>query len=146
MSCATAAAALTIWLAAAGPADLSGAGPAPPAVAQEPLFADIVRRARRLKEEAEGLRRGGRPAPADFAPAIRDLSALDMQAHVVLRERGVDGDLKCILKGIAEDLPAKLAAVEAATTPAARDAALADMVYLLNDNVEVITAPPALPA
>ena len=141
MSCA-AAAALTIWLAAAGPADLSGPGAAPPAVAQEPLFADIVRRAGRLKAEAESLRRDGRPAPAGFAPAIRDLSALDMQAHLVLRERGVDGDLKCILKGIAEDLPVKLSELQAASDQKSRDRALRDMAYLLNDNVEVLTAPP----
>ena len=53
-----------------------------------------------------------------------------------------DGDLKCILRGIAEDIPLKLDAVEAATSPAARATALSELTYLLNDNVEVVTAPP----
>ena len=61
---------------------------------------------------------------------------------MVLKERGTDGDLKCILRGIAEDIPVKIAAVEAATTPAERRLALEELHYLLNDNVEVITAPP----
>ncbi len=66
-----------------------------------------------------------------------------MYGHVTLKERGTDGDLKCILKGISEDLPLKLDAIVKAATPQARSAAIVDMAYLLNDNVEVITAPPA---
>jgi hypothetical protein len=65
-----------------------------------------------------------------------------MQGHLILAERGTDGDLKCILRGIAEDIPVKLDAVEQATTPEARALALSELSYLLNDNVEVITAPP----
>jgi hypothetical protein len=61
---------------------------------------------------------------------------------VTLKERGAVDDLKCILRGISQDLPEKLKAVGAATTIKAQDLALRDMVYLLNDNVEVITAPP----
>ena len=45
-----------------------------------------------------------------------------------------------------EDLDVKLKALETATAQADRDAALRDMAYLLNDNVEVITAPPQAPA
>ena len=146
MSC-DAAAAIVLWLAAASPGAAQGLSPQPVApvgaVALEPLFADIVARAKHLRAEAEALRRDGRAAPADFKAQIRELSDLDMKGHVTLRERGVDGDLKCILKGISQDLPEKLAAMDAAATPKDRDLALADMVYLLNDNVEVITAPPA---
>jgi hypothetical protein len=65
-----------------------------------------------------------------------------MQAHLILKERGTDGDLKCILRGISEDIPKKLEAVETAATPAARAVALEELSYLLNDNVEVITTPP----
>lgn len=65
-----------------------------------------------------------------------------MQGHLILKERGTDGDLKCILRGISEDMPKKVAALEAAATPTERRAALDDLAYLLNDNVEVITAPP----
>jgi hypothetical protein len=71
------------------------------------------------------------------------LAEMDMQGHRRLAERGTDGDLKCILRGIAEDLPLKLSAVEASPEGAKRDAALTDLGYLLRDNVEVITAPPA---
>ena len=77
-----------------------------------------------------------------FAASIGELSALDMKGHVTLRDRGAVDDLKCILRGIAVDLPDKLAAMGAARTVKDQDLALRDMVYLLNDNVEVITAPP----
>ena len=57
------------------------------------------------------------------------------------KERGTDGDLKCILRGISQDLPLKLQAVDAAAVGPARDAALTDLFYLLRDNVEVIITP-----
>jgi hypothetical protein len=77
-----------------------------------------------------------------FSRDIAALSDLDMQGHVSLRDRGVVDDLKCILRGISQDLPVKLKEVAEAKTAKARDLALRDMAYLLNDNVEVITAPP----
>ncbi|PTT75537.1 hypothetical protein DBR41_26170, partial [Pseudomonas sp. HMWF010] len=83
---------------------------------------------------------------AGFEVRIGELSALDMKGHLTLKERGAVDDLKCILRGISQDLPDKLAAMQAATTIKAQDLALRDMVYLLNDNVEVITAPPTPPA
>lgn len=143
MSCDIAAAAV-LWLAAAtsAPAPVQAAAP-PPAVAHEPLFADIVERAGWLKVEVEGFRtRPGAPINDQFRRRVAELAELDMKGHVALAERKIDGDLKCILKGIAQDLPVKLQALEAATDPKARDMALRDMAYLLNDNVEVITAPP----
>ena len=140
MSCEAVAAAALLWL-AAGPA-AAPAGAPPTAVAQEPLFADIVARAGALKTEVDGYRAAGRAPAADFAGRIGELAALDMKGYVALRDRGIDSDLKCILRGIAEDLPVKLAELEKATDPKARDLALRDMAYLLNDNVEVITAPP----
>lgn len=123
-------------------------------VAQEPMFADIIARARRLKAETDAYRAAGLAQAATAAPlndfalfetAVADLAALDMKGHVELAARGVDGDLKCILKGISQDLPVKLADLKAAKTGAAQDLALRDMAYLLDDNVEVITAPPAPP-
>jgi hypothetical protein len=149
MSC-DAAAAIYLRLAAATPqggaaATLPPAAAPPAAVAQEPLFADIVRRASRLRSEVEGLRKSDRAPSKDFATRVQELSDLDMQGHITLRERGGDGDLKCILKGISQDLPLKLEALGAAKTPKERDYALSEMGYLLNDNVEVITAPPAPP-
>lgn len=121
------------------------AAEAPVSVAGEPLFADIVARSGALKGVVQGWIEAGAVNQADF-PGFRtraaELAALDMQGHVVLRERGTDGDLKCILRGISEDIPVKIAALEAAATPAERRVALDELHYLLNDNVEVITAPP----
>lgn len=144
MSCDAVASAALLWLAAMGPGDAMKPELVmpPPAVALEPLFADIVKRAGALKDEVDAFRSGGKVLPADFAKAVGELSELDMKGHLTLAERGTDGDLKCILKGIAQDLPVKLAAVQGAKDEAARQEALTDMSYLLRDNVEVITTPP----
>jgi hypothetical protein len=80
-----------------------------------------------------------------FQKEIAALADLDQQSSTTLAQRGTDGDLKCILKGIAQDLPKKLDELMKAADPKAKDVALRDMAYLLNDNVEVITAPPAPP-
>lgn len=148
MSCDAVASAAVLWLAAMAPQEpMKPELTMPPsAVALEPLFADIVRRAGALKLEVEAFRRDEKPLSPDFADKVAELSELDMKGHQTLAARGTDGDLKCILRGIAEDLPLKLAAIKMAQDPAAKDEALADMVYLLNDNVEVITAPPQPPA
>lgn len=145
MSCSAAAMLSALWLAAA-PASAAGPGAAaPPSMAQEPLFAEIVSRAGALKAEVEAFKGGASPIPDAFKQKIGQLAALDMEAHRTLAARNLDGDLKCILRGIAEDLPLKLKALEAAGAGKARDEAIADMGYLLNDNVEVITAPPIAP-
>jgi hypothetical protein len=123
---------------------------APASVAGEPLFTDIVGRAGRLKSQVDAYRKGlagaseaiTLPQFDQFSEAITELSLLDEKGHGVLVARGSTDDLKCILHGISQDLPAKLAAVVAAKTGHDQDAALRDMSYLLNDNVEVITAPP----
>jgi len=144
MSCSAVASAGLLWLAAA---TSNGAGPAPApppaALQQEPLFVDIVARAGRLKAEVAAFRNAA--VSQGFKGEVAELSALDMKAHILLKERGTDGDLKCILKGISEDLPLKLKVLEDAATAPARETAVTDMAYLLNDNVEVITAPPAPP-
>ena len=149
MSCGIALAAALILadpnvaLAAAEPAAVAGA---PVSVASEPLFADIVARASALKALSQSFSPDATPAGwSDFRTQATTLAGLDMQGHLILAERGTDGDLKCILRGISEDLPLKLKAVEEAANASARDAALTDLAYLLNDNVEVITAPPAPP-
>jgi hypothetical protein len=159
MSCDAAAAAF-LFLASASP---SGPAPgpipavatAPSSVAAEPLFADIVARAARLKTEVDAYRTPELKASAAavrlpafdaFQARIGELSELDMKGHLELAKTGQDGDLKCILKGISQDLPLKLKDLMQAGTGAAEDAALRDMSYLLRDNVEVITAPPAPPA
>jgi hypothetical protein len=155
MSCDVAVAAFLLF-AQAGPAAQPAPAPAvasaPVSVAGEPLFADIVSRAGRLKGEVEAYRHtvaGANDALTlpdfnQFSDDITQLAALDQKGHEVLVARGTTDDLKCILHGISQDLPlpAKLAAVVAAKTGHDQDTALRDMSYLLNDNVEVITAPP----
>ena len=128
-----------VALAAAEPAAVAGA---PISIAAEPLFADIVSRAGSLKTVVDGW---NGVMPSDFAAfrtRAEELAALDLQGHLILKERGTDGDLKCILRGISEDIPLKLTAVETASDAAARATALSELSYLLNDNVEVITTPP----
>ncbi|SFS35300.1 hypothetical protein [Brevundimonas viscosa] len=127
---------------------------APVSVAGEPLFADIVARSGQLHGLVRGWMADGAAESDGFAAgpeftAFRaravELAALDMQGHLVLKERGTDGDLKCILRGIAEDMPKRLEAVETAGSATERRVALDELAYLLNDNVEVITAPPQPP-
>ncbi len=139
-----------VALAAAQP-PVAASASAPVSVAGEPLFVDIVTRSTTLKTMVEGWGTSGLidqdgflngAAFADFKVQANALAEMDMQGHLILKERGTDGDLKCILRGISEDMPKKVAAVETATTPAERRVALDELAYLLNDNVEVITAPP----
>lgn len=160
MSCDAVAFSAMLWMASFNPGQAAGPAPAvaqqpvvPQSVAGEPLFQDIVKRAKELKAQTEAYRKtlaGADPTAAAkalkgfdaFSTKIGDLSALDMKGHVTLKERGAVDDLKCILRGISQDLPEKLTAVGAAKTIKDQDMALRDMTYLLNDNVEVITAPP----
>ncbi|WP_184715899.1 hypothetical protein [Caulobacter sp.] len=160
MSCDAVAFSAMLWMASFNPGQTAGPAPAviqqpavPQSVAGEPLFQDIVKRAAQLKAQTEAYRKalaGGDPAAGAkplkgfdaFSAKIGALSALDMKGHISLRDRGAVDDLKCILRGISQDLPEKLTAMGAAKTLKDQDLALRDMVYLLNDNVEVITAPP----
>jgi hypothetical protein len=139
------------------PASYTEAAPAPtPAlgVASEPLYADIIARATRLEAQVTVLRTPAlkaspTPLPLPGFAALKAeaaaLAELDMQGHRDLAARGTDGDLKCILRGISEDMPGKIAAVEAAASGAAQDLALDELRHLLIDNREVIKAPPAPP-
>jgi hypothetical protein len=148
MSCDAAASLAFLWLASTSPmqpVSLQLVSAPVSAVAQEPLFVDIVKRAGKLKAAVAAFQGNDKPISEAFKTQVGELSALDMQGHLTLAKRGTDGDLKCILRGISQDLPLKLAAVTSAADRKARDAALKEMSYLLNDNVEVITAPPAPP-
>jgi hypothetical protein len=154
MTCAIALAASLLLTDPVGPAAAAQPAPAaaaPVSVAGEPLFADIIARSARLKAVVDGWSASGAADAAGFVTGpdftafkaqTVELAALDMQGHVTLRERGTDGDLKCILRGISEDMPRKVAAIESAADAHARHTALEELAYLLNDNVEVITAPP----
>jgi hypothetical protein len=153
MSCDVASAAFLMFAALTGPSDArlqNAALETPSLVASQPLFADIVSRAGKLKSQVEGYRSqvtgsgGVAPLPGQdaFAAEIAKLSAMDQQGSDWLKTHSSDGDLKCILHGISQDLPVKLQAVKDAKTAHDEDLALRDMMFLLRDNVEVITAPP----
>lgn len=150
MSCDAVALAATLWMASATPMAASPAPAvavsAPSSVASEPLFLDIVKRADALKAQVDGWKGKEGPLPGfdGFAARIGELSGLDMQAHLLLAKRGTDGDLKCILRGISQDLPVRLKEVEMAADQRSRDMALKEMFWLLRDNVEVITTPPSV--
>jgi hypothetical protein len=155
MSCDVALAAFLVFAqagpaAAAPPPMAAVADVAPASVAGEPLFKDIVGRAGALKSQVDAYRKSVAgaseaitlPQFGQFSQSVTELSLLDQKGHEVLVARGSKDDLKCILHGISQDLTAKLAAVVAAKTGHDQDLALRDMSFLLNDNVEVITAPP----
>ena len=154
MSCDVAVAALYLALA---PSSMDAASLRPPTLviaapsgarglAAEPLYATIVRQAARLKQTVDQLaRQDDASAPIRLKPGVEALSALDMKAHLDLAARGADGDLKCILKGISVDLGVRLARLAEAADKTARHSALVEMSYLLRDNIEVFTAPPAPP-
>jgi len=157
MSC-DAVASLFLYFAAAGPvppghhllqiADVSS----PTSVASEPMFAEIIARAASLKAQVATYRDAVKASPSaplagydGFKANIVLLATQDQAGSDELRKRGGDSYLKCILHGISQDLPKRLAELDQAAGAGDRDKALREMSYLLNDNVEVITAPPAPP-
>lgn len=145
MSCDAAASLAFLWLASTSPMSPASTSAPPAAVSHEPLFMDIVRKASQLKAAISAFQGNDKPLPVTLKSQVNTLSALDMKGHLTLAKRGSDGDLKCILRGISQDLPLKYGAVASAKDRKSRDAALAEMTYLLTDNIEVITAPPKPP-
>lgn len=138
-----------VAISAAQPAFEAGA---PVSVAGEPMFADIVARSGALKAQTEAWAASGAADQPGFFQteawtAFRDgtlaLAEMDMQGHIILRDRGADGDLKCILRGISEDIPGRIEAFQGAGSREERAVALAELTHLFDDNAEVITAPPA---
>ena len=121
-------------------------------IAQEPLFVDIVARAKLLLGTVNRYRAvlaedgaAELPSYGEFKFRVTTLADLDFKAHESLAARGIDSDLKCILRGISADLALKMGELDRAADAPAKAKMLKDLSYLLNDNVEVITAPPAPP-
>lgn len=88
-----------------------------------------------------------------IAPSLDDFARLARQAFDALPEpfKSAAGEVVIrvddfpdeeTLASFGMEDPFELDAVEQATTPEARALALSELSYLLNDNVEVITAPP----
>ncbi len=129
------------------PSGAMAAKPVASSISREPLYAGLVKSARTLKVETD--RFAARPALAvlgtarfkSYARNIRALSADDMKGHFVLRDRGTDSDLKCILMGVSRDLEIKMTRIEAAKSDAELATAFHDMSDLLSDNVDVIVTP-----
>lgn len=120
------------------------------ALSAEPAFAALVEESQRLKGITDGWMVPDilgdahfvhMPAFTAFKSRIEALAVADMNGHLTLKERGTDSDLTCIMRGIAEDMPKKLAQLEEAAPGAPRKMALEELSYLLNDNAEVILAP-----
>ncbi len=125
-------------------------------MANQPLFKDIVKQAKSLKSEVNGhIKAGEKKNPTDPAWAIANfdafklrvttLSTIDQQGSQYLVDHNLDHDLKCIMHGISQDLIKRLDEVASAKDVRGQIAALKEMSYLLNDNVEVITSPPIPP-
>lgn len=111
---------------------------APTALASEPLFTDIVTRAQALHGRVSA---GDLGDPSAFRADVTRLAELDMQGHRTLAERGTDPDLKCMLRGMSEDLTRRLGEWSGAADEAGRRAALAGMAATLEENAGVILAP-----
>ncbi len=142
MSCALALAAvfaLSPAQAAAGGVTTPTAAVAPAnPLADEPLFLDIVSRARSLHGRVTGGEVGD---PAVFRADVGRLAELDMQGHRTLAADGRDPDLKCMLRGMSEDLTRRLGQFDGASDEAGRRAALQGMATTLEENAGVIVAP-----
>jgi len=117
------------------------------AISKEPLFRDIVDRARYLRHVTEEFSKASlsnlvtSPKFEAFARDITALSTRDLQGHTLLKARGTDSDLKCILTGVSRDLPLKLDAIRAAHDETEIASALSKMRDLLSDNIDVIVTP-----
>ena len=121
MSCGLAVAAVLLMSDPSGVA----AQPVPPptTLAEEPMYADIVSRSRALRDVVDSWIARGMADDAQFAHseefagfqiAAAELSERDMAGHLDLRQRGTDGDLRCILRGLSEDLTVRVEALAAA--------------------------------
>jgi len=145
MSCALAlVAAFALSPAAAGGASPTPAAAGAPAtrLAAEPLFADIVSRARSLHRRTQAYAASGTVADAAlFRADLSRLAELDMEGHRTLAARGTDPDLKCMLRGMSEDLTRRLGEIDRAADAAARRAALTGLGTTLEENAGVIEAP-----
>lgn len=126
----------------ANPAPVQVASAAPAPLISEPLFADIANRADSLSARATGWMTTGSIADsAAFRTDLARLAELDMEGHRTLAARGTDPDLKCMLRGMSNDLTAQLTAIEGAHDAPARNAALERLNGLLSDNSQVLRAP-----
>lgn len=145
MSCALAlVAAFALSPAAAAEAPTAPVAAVAPAASlvSEPLFADIVSRARALHGRTQAYAAVGAVTDVDaYRSELTQLAELDMQGHRTLAARGTDNDLKCMLRGMSEDIVRRLGELDGARDAAARRAALTGLGVTLEENAGVIEAP-----
>jgi len=129
------------------PDGATGTESAASAISREPLYAGLVKSAKALKAETDRFAAHPILSVRDtarfraYTHNIRTLSAGDLKGHYVLRDRGTDSDLKCILMGVSRDLAIKMTAIETAKSDGDLAIAFHDMSDLLSDNVDVIVTP-----
>ncbi len=138
--------AMGLCLCVPGYADtLPSKAPATSAISKEPFYADLVKRAERLKHQTEAFSPSvtllSQRRFRTYADDIRQLTDDDLSGHLDLKNRGTDNDLKCIMKGLSLDLPIKLKAIESAKDDTEMAAALNQMAALLSDHIDVIVTP-----
>lgn len=96
--------------------------------------ADLPSLAGEVEAEARALAAHTQISPA-FIAGLEEFSADAEALSGLLRQTGAAQDLPCIFHGIAEDSRARAADLQAAATPAERDAALAELRVLLDDAI-----------
>lgn len=106
-------------------------------------LAEIPALATSVENQARVLTAQTEVTPA-FLEDLGEFSEDAMQLSDSLREAGVEQDLPCIFRGIAEDARARAEAFQAADTPAEREAAFTDLRVLLDD--AILIAPMAASA
>lgn len=79
-----------------------------------------------------------------FLAQIQEFSGDSERLSAALREADVEQDLPCIFHGIADDARERIVELQAADTPAEREAALTDLRVLLDD--AILIAPMAAAA
>ncbi|WAC46798.1 hypothetical protein OVA03_08700 [Asticcacaulis sp. SL142] len=117
------------------------------AIAKQQPYSGIIKQAGRLRTRSDTYAK----APSltllangkfqAFAEDIGALSEQNLKAHLDMKARGTDNDLKCVLKGVSIDLKLKHDALITAKTDAELKHTLDELSALLSDNIDVITTP-----
>ncbi|GGZ27423.1 hypothetical protein [Asticcacaulis endophyticus] len=117
------------------------------AIAKEQPYAGIIKQAGKLKTRSDTYAK----TPSltlltnekfqAFTAEVGSLSEQNLKAHLDMKARGTDNDLKCVLKGVSIDLKLKHDALIAAKTDAELQHTLNELSALLSDNIDVITTP-----
>lgn len=106
-------------------------------------LADLPALATEVETEARALTSQSEITPTLLA-SLEEFSQDAERLSASLREAGVEQDLPCIFHGISEDARVRAVELQAADTPAERDAAFTNLRVLLDD--AILIAPMAAAA